>query len=985
LQLVKELTGLVETEISLRASRIEMERVLVRQRAVLDGTDFSVIATGPEGLIEEFNLGAETMLGYRVEELVGRETPAVIHVLEEVVARAAELSQQLGREIEPGFEAIVAKARQGETEEREWTFVRKDGSRLRVLLRVTALRDAAGAITGFLGIARDESERRKTQESLVSLAEAQRRTGEMAKVGGWELDLATMQPLWSAETCRIHEVDPPVTPPLAQAINFYAPEVRPVIEAAVMACVVDGTPWDLELPLITAKGRRIWVRAQGQALEKNGKRVKLAGVFQDITERKSALLAGEEAAERFRRLGEQVPGMIFQFRRKPDGSVCFPYSSEGIRDIYGVSPEEVREDAAAAIDGLHPDDLEMVVESIRHSARTLTAWRLEYRVKTNNGTERWLLGTSMPESEADGGVLWHGFITDVTQRKLAEAKVRLSEERMRLAAVAADVAVWDWDLTTGKVSWDAGLFQIYGMEPSPTMEVAFDDWRNAVHPEDIGGMLSALTELSTKGGRFERVFRIVRRTDGAIRFVQGAQTAINDSRGRPLRMVGVNVDVTQRRETEAAVIESEARFRMLANNAPVGIFETDPAGRCLFVNARWLAKTGLTAEEAAGDGWTRALHPEDRTQIFAEWQAFARGEKEFRLEYRFLRPDGRVVWVAGSAAALRNGAGVLSGYLGTVSDITARKEFESNLAVARDEALEASRLKSEFLATMSHEIRTPMNAVIGMAGLLEDTPLDAEQGEMVRTMIGGAENLLTIINDMLDFSRIEAGKMRLDSADFDFRRIVEETVALLAGRADEKNIEITCDFQSAPKTMLSGDGGRVRQVLTNLIGNAIKFTDAGEVGIQVCVVSDSKQRTRVRTVVRDTGVGIARETQRRLFQPFTQADGSPTRRFGGTGLGLAISRQLVELMGGEIGFASELGKGSEFWIELDFAPRGPTTSAPTVAIPAGMRVLVVDDNETNRRILMGQLSGWDVAVEAVATGEAALARLRDPAAGPWSM
>ena len=333
LQLVKELTGLVETEISLRASRIEMERAMVRQRAVLDGTDLSVIATNSEGLIEEFNLGAETMLGYWAEELVGKETPAVIHVFEEVVARAAELSQQLGREIEPGFEVFAARARLGETEEREWTYVRKDGSRLRVLLRVTALRDAAGAVTGFLGIARDESERRKTQESLASLAELQRRTGEMVKVDGWELDLATMQPLWSSETCRIHEVDPPVTPPLGAAINFYAPEARATIEAAVTACMVHGTPWDLELPLITAKGRRIWVRAQGQALETNGKRVKLVGAFQDITERKSAQLAREEAAERFRRPGEQVPGMIYQFRWRPDGSACFPYSTDGIRGI----------------------------------------------------------------------------------------------------------------------------------------------------------------------------------------------------------------------------------------------------------------------------------------------------------------------------------------------------------------------------------------------------------------------------------------------------------------------------------------------------------------------------------------------------------------------------------------------------------------------------------------------------------------------------
>ena len=311
--------------------------------------------------------------------------------------------------------------------------------------------------------------------------------------------------------------------------------------------------------------------------------------------------------------------------------------------------------------------------------------------------------------------------------------------------------------------------------------------------------------------------------------------------------------------------------------------------------------------------------------------------------------------------------------------------MQENLAQARDEALEASRLKSEFLATMSHEIRTPMNAVIGMAGLLAETQLEPEQEEMARTLMGGAETLLSIINDILDFSRIEAGRMRLDAADFDFRRVVEETVALLAPRAHEKSVELTCEFVSAPETMLLGDSGRVRQVLTNLIGNAIKFTDKGEVGVTVRTTPAGPARSKVRVAVRDTGVGIAQGAQGRLFQPFVQADGSTTRQFGGTGLGLAISRQLMELMGGEIGFESEAGKGSVFWFELEFTRRAKETEAVEIPLPAGLRVLVVDDNETNRRILIGQLEGWGVEVEAVPDASGALARLRDRQAGSWDL
>ncbi len=724
LELLGEFAGLVDAEIARRAATIQDETTLTRLRAVLDGTMFSVIATTPEGVIELFNKGAEQMLGYAAEEVLGRLTPEPLHVAEEVVAVAAALSAELGRTVAAGFETFATLATLGRTDEREWTYVRKDGSRLPVLLSVTALRDADGDVTGFLGIARDITARRQAEEERTSLAALLHKTGEMARVGGWELDLATMQPVWSLETCRIHEVDPPVAPPLDQAIYFYAPEARPVIEAAVREGVAHGTSWDMELPLITAKGRPIWVRTQGSAVMREGRAVKLFGAFQDITERRAA---------------------------------------------------------------------------------------------------------------------------------------------------------------------------------------------------------------------------------------------------------------------EAAIRESEERFRTLAQHAPVGIFQTDANGLCRYVNARWSALAGLTPVEAAGDGWGAALHPEDRAGIFAEWAAFSCGEREFALEYRFLHGDGRVVSVVGSGVALRDAGGAVTGFLGTVSDVTARKELETNLALARDQALEGSRLKSEFLATMSHEIRTPMNAVVGMAGLLADTTLTAEQEEMVGMMVGGAETLLTIINDILDFSRIEAGQLRMESSDFDFRRVVEDTVGLLAARAHEKGVELTCEFASVPTQMVLGDGGRVRQVLTNLLGNAIKFTDRGEVAVRVEITDETAQRTRLRVTVCDTGVGIPAEAQPRLFQPFMQADGSTTRRFGGTGLGLAISRQLVDLMVGEIGFESEAGKGSRFWFELEFIRRSASAPEPVFQLPAGRRVLVVDDNETNRRIVLGQLARWDVEAEAVAGGEAALARLRDRAAGPWHL
>ena len=478
----------------------------------------------------------------------------------------------------------------------------------------------------------------------------------------------------------------------------------------------------------------------------------------------------------------------------------------------------------------------------------------------------------------------------------------------------------------------------------------------------------------------------VHKTDGTLAWIEINTELIGRLEDSTRLVVCSFSDITLRRAAEAAVRANEERFRTLAQHAPVGIFQTDTAGRCQFVNARWSNLAGRTLAEASGDGWSDALHPEDKPRIFAEWQAFAQGEREFVLEYRFLHREGAVVWVAGSAVALRDGEGKATGYLGTVSDITARKALEANLAEARDQALEASRLKSEFLATMSHELRTPMNAVIGLAGLLADTPLDPKQQEMVRTVASGAENLLTIVNDILDFSRIEAGHIRLDPADFNLRHVVTETIELLEGRAREKGLALRCEFLSLPDTLLWGDSGRVRQILTNLVGNALKFTDEGSVDLRVFALSASPRSVRVRVEVRDTGIGITPAVRPRIFEPFTQEDGSTTRRFGGTGLGLAVSRQLVKLMDGDIGFESTPAKGSLFWFELEFVPRGPGTarSEPTGnAEPKrtemmggrGRRLLIAEDNPGNQLVATMLLEKMGYLVEVVANGRLAIDRL----------
>jgi two-component system, sensor histidine kinase and response regulator len=421
---------------------------------------------------------------------------------------------------------------------------------------------------------------------------------------------------------------------------------------------------------------------------------------------------------------------------------------------------------------------------------------------------------------------------------------------------------------------------------------------------------------------------------------------------------------------------SEEMFRSLSGASPVGIF-LDGLGSCIYSNRRLGEIYGVPSESILGKGWLHNIHPDEREGIAKEGLTALREDREVALQYRIITPTGAIRWVSTRTKRLPSSEQEQAVFVGTVDDITELKRLEEELGRGRDLALETARLKSEFLSNMSHEIRTPLNGIVGMSGLLLDTPLNAEQREFAETVQSSSDALLTIVNDILDFSKIAAGKLVFEEIDFDLATTAESTIELLAEQAHKKGLELALFIDPAIPHAVRGDPGRLRQVLTNLVGNAIKFTPEGEVVLSITTEAVANDEIQIHFEVHDTGIGISPEVQRRLFQPFSQADGSTSRKFGGTGLGLAISTQLVEAMGGKIIIESESGKGSTFHFTARFGRSAiGADPLPKRGDLKGMHALIVDDNATNRLILHHQLSAWEVHSSAVESGSQALAALR---------
>ncbi len=553
------------------------------------------------------------------------------------------------------------------------------------------------------------------------------------------------------------------------------------------------------------------------------------------------------------------------------------------------------------------------------------------------------------------------------------AELRTAEQKFRDIFENAAEGIFQTTPSGAYLSANPALARIYGYASPEELKADLRDLRACLYvdPARHDDFVRAIECEGVVTGFESRVHR----RDGREIWIRENARAVRDEAGSILYYEGNVEDITTYRLAQESLAASEARFRALADSAPVMIWMTDETGGCSWLNQNWLDYAGKEAADHLGDGWAEAIHPDDRAQWVRTYRAAFAEQRWFRTEYRLLRADGQYRWLLNNGVPRRTGAGGFEGYVGTCLDVTDMRD-------AREAAVAASRAKGEFLANMSHEIRTPMNGILGMTELALDTDLTSQQREYLGMVKSSADALLTVINDILDFSKIEAGKLDLDPVPFDLRDGVEETLKTLALRAHGKSLELSGRIAPGLPDSVVGDLGRLRQILVNLVGNAIKFTDHGEIVVSVEAddpASDAPDAVGLHFSVRDTGIGIAPDKLRAIFEPFVQADGTTTRKHGGTGLGLAISVKLAALMGGRLWVESEPGRGSVFHFTAGLGLQAHPVARRRSADPdrlRDLRILVVDDNQTNRRILEEVLETWGAIPTSADGGPSALRALR---------
>ena len=944
-----------------------------RYRHIIEETTDVVYTADPMGYCTYVSSPGEKLTGYSADELIGRHF--------------TELTRKDWRERVQLFYLKQFKELERETR-LEFPIITKTGEERWVEQSVTLLSER-NHVTGFQSILRDISTRKLAENALRKNEEKYRSLITNIPDVTWTTDYEFKTSFVSPNAKNIIGYTPEEI--YEGGSNIFPERIHPEdaekVEKAFKKLFDKGNMFDVEFRIKTKDGEWIWLHDRSIAIYERDGVMYADGVFSNITSRKQAEDALRESERKYRDIFENVTDLIYVHNLEGD----FTETNLAWNKELGLTADDL---AGLNVKDLMPEKYKDRFDDYLNRIKAKGKDQGLMSLVAKDGHEFIIEYRNSLVNSPAGPIGVRGSARDITEQIHAQRELRQSEEKYRTILENIEDGYFEVDLTGKLIFFNDALCRVTGYPRNELMGINNRDYMDEETAKKVYETYVRIFETGepVKGLEYEI------QKDGIQKHVETSVSLMKDRNGQSIGFRGILRDVSERKQAEETIREysenlevmveqrtndlkkSEEKYRTILGNIEDGYYEVDLAGNQTFFNDSLCKITGYPEHELMGMNNREYTDEENARKLYIEYnKVYETGIPTKRFEWEITRKDGKKRFMETSISMITSSEGRSVGFRGILRDVTERKKLEREFIEKSRLAEEASRAKSEFLANMSHEIRTPLNGIIGMAELALDTKLDDNQKNIFHTINTEANSLQDVINEVLDFSKIEAGKLDLEDIPFDLRIAIENVASSFAHKTDQKGLEFISFLSPDVPSRLIGDPGRLRQILANLSGNALKFTHEGEIYIKADMAEDLGDKVKIRFLVKDTGIGIPKEKQATIFESFTQADGSTTRKYGGTGLGTTISKQLAELMGGEIGVESEEGKGSTFWFTAVFNKQKRHDAVPAAkkADLKDIKVLVVDDNQTNRFVLTEYFRSWGCLPVEATNGKEALSILKE--------
>lgn len=957
-------TDIKQLHTTLNNQRSELKRLSL----VVEETINGVVITDANIRIQWINKSFEKITGYTAEEVIGKNPGSILQGTNTDPKTVLYLKERIHKKLP--FECEILN-------------YSKQGNPYWIKLTGQPIFDELGNVTQFFALEEDITQRKLSEEKLMLAEERWQFALEGTGDGVWEYNFQTGEVYYSPAYKAMlgYEDDEFKNEIYEWTTRLHVDDLNIIEETDKL--YEDGkiNSHAREYRLKTKSGEYIWVLDRGMVISRtpNGQPLRMIGTHTNITERKLTAIALEQSEKQYRSLSENIPGVVYVYEFRPDGTHGATFVSATIEKIFGISATDFMQTAAQLV---HPYDQKQLLEKINHSFITNESFSYEGRIITPNKGIMWhAANSSFSYEKQDGTRVFTGIITDITEKKLAEKKLEDQRKFYEniLNEIPADIAVFDKDRTYLFVNpvaiknpelrkWIIGKKdEDYFRERNKPLEILNE--RKRIFNEVIAAksLKSWEEKLITSEGNTEYHLRNM--------------YPVLDEKGEIKNIIGYGIIITKQKEIEQQLLLNEKRYRDLFNYSQALICTHDLSGKILSVNPAICEALQYSSEELIGKKIQDFIPEKDKQKFQPEYlDRIANAEKINGL-FRVVSKTGKIIFLLYQNYKAQE-PNTEPYVIGFSQDITDRIKAEQELLLAKKITEEASKAKEIFLANMSHEIRTPMTGILGLASLLSKTNLNDQQKNYIQLITESANNLLTIVNDVLDIEKIASGKFEFEKVHFRISDKVSTTIQSFQYKAEEKGLQLIFDDKLPTDLVIIGDPYRLSQILNNLLSNALKFTERGKIIVSSNIVENNNNKVGIQFSVSDTGIGISKEKSISIFDPFIQASTDVARKYGGTGLGLSICKNLVEMQGGKILLESEAGKGSTFLFKLMYeigtASLLKEDNKAEVSFKSiGKKtILIAEDVELNQYLAKHILESWQFSTDIANNGKEAVEKVK---------